>query len=34
MYKLDEGVAGSGMGLFLIVSHWPKILMQNSKEAS
>ncbi len=32
---LDEGVVGSGMGLFLIVGHcWPKILPQNSKGAS
>jgi hypothetical protein len=28
---IDEGVVGSGMGLFLIVGHWPKILPQNSK---
>jgi hypothetical protein len=25
---IDEGVVGSGMGLFLIVGHWPKILPQ------
>ncbi len=33
---IDEGVVpvGSGMGLFLIVGHWLKILPQNSKEAS
>jgi hypothetical protein len=31
---IDEGVVGSGMGLFLIVGHWPKILPQNSKGAS
>jgi hypothetical protein len=30
----DEGVEGSGMGHFLIVGHWPKILPQNSKGAS
>ncbi len=29
-----EGVVGSGMGLFLIGGHWPKILRQNSKGAS
>jgi hypothetical protein len=36
MYRLYEGVAGGGMGLFLIVvvGHWPKILPQNSKGAS
>jgi hypothetical protein len=34
MYTLDEGVVGSGMGLFLIVGHWPKIRPQNSKGAS
>ncbi len=26
---IDEGVVGSGMGLFLIGGHWPKILPQN-----
>jgi hypothetical protein len=36
IYKLDEGMEGSGMGLFLIVGHWLKtqILSQNSKGAS
>ncbi len=34
IYRLDEGVVGSGMGLFLTVGHWPKILLQNSKGAS
>jgi hypothetical protein len=34
IYRLDEGVVGGGMGLFLIVGHWPKILPQNSKGAS
>ncbi len=34
MYRLDEGVIGSGMGLFLIVGHWLKILPQNSKGTS
>jgi hypothetical protein len=35
LYKyIDEGVEGSGMGLFLIGGHWPKILPQNSKGAS
>jgi hypothetical protein len=34
IYKLDEGMEGSGMGPFLIVGHWPKILPQNSKGAS
>jgi hypothetical protein len=29
---IDEGgVVGSGMGLFLIGGHWPKILPQNLK---
>ncbi len=32
-YK-DEVVVGSGMGLFLVVGHWPKILPKNSKWAS
>jgi hypothetical protein len=31
---IDEGVLGSGMGLFLIGGHWSKILPQNSKDAS
>jgi hypothetical protein len=31
---IDEGVIGSGMGIFLIGGHWPKILPQNSKGAS
>jgi hypothetical protein len=31
---MDEGVLGSGMGLFLIGGHWPKILLQNSKDAA
>jgi hypothetical protein len=31
---IDEGVVGSGMGLFLIGGHKPMILPQNSKEAS
>jgi hypothetical protein len=31
---IDEGVLESGMGLFLIVGHWAKILPQNSKGAS
>ncbi len=31
---IDEGLVGSGMGLFLIGGHWPKILPQNSKEAN
>ncbi len=34
LYRLDEGVVGSGMGLFLIVCHWPKIMPENSKGAS
>ncbi len=34
MYRLDEGVVGSGMGLYLIVDNWLKILPQNSKGAS
>jgi hypothetical protein len=34
IYRLDEGVGGSGMGLFLIGGHWLKILPQNSKGAS
>jgi hypothetical protein len=35
MYKyIDEEVLESGMGLFLIVGHWPKILPQNTKDAS
>ncbi len=34
LYRLDEGVVGSRMGLFLIGGHWPKILPQNSKGAS
>ncbi len=33
MYRLDGDVVGVGMGLFLIVGHWPKILPQNSKGA-
>jgi hypothetical protein len=28
---IDEGLVGSGMGLFLIIGQWPKILPQNSK---
>jgi hypothetical protein len=31
---IDEGVVGSGMGLFLIGGHWLKILPQKSKGAS
>jgi hypothetical protein len=34
IYRLDGGVEGSGMGLFLIRGHWLKILPQNSKGAS
>ena len=34
IYKLDEGMEGSGMGLFLIVGHWTKLLPQNSKGVS
>ncbi len=34
MYRLDEGVLGGGIGLFLIVGHWPKLLSQTSKGAS
>ncbi len=30
--RLDEGEVGSGMGLFLIVGHWPKILRKTQKE--
>jgi hypothetical protein len=33
-HTLDEGVEGSGKGLFLIVGHLPKILLQNSKGGS
>jgi hypothetical protein len=29
IYRLDEGVDGSDMGLFLIEGHWLKILPQN-----
>ncbi len=32
--RIDEGVYGSGMGLFLIGGHLLKILPQNSKGAS
>jgi hypothetical protein len=32
MYRLDEGVVGSGKGLSLIVGHWLKILPQNSNQ--
>jgi len=32
IYRLDEGVDGSDMGLFLIGGHWLKILPQNPKE--
>ncbi len=32
--RLDEGVEGSGMGLFLIGGHLLKILLQNLKRAS
>ncbi len=31
---IDEVMVGSGVGLFLIVGHWLKILPQNSKGAS
>jgi hypothetical protein len=31
---IDEGVLGSGMRLFLIGGHWPKILPQNSKDVA
>jgi hypothetical protein len=34
MYRLDEGVVGSGMGPFLIWGPSPKILPQDSKGAS
>jgi hypothetical protein len=34
MYRLDEGVVGSGVGLFLIVGYRPKLLPQTSKGAS
>jgi hypothetical protein len=34
IYRLDEGVEGSGMGLFLVGGHLLKILLQNSKGAS
>jgi hypothetical protein len=29
MWYIDGRVVGSGMGLFLIWDHWPKILPQN-----
>jgi hypothetical protein len=31
---LDEGVVGSGMGIFLMGGHWPKILPQTSEGAA
>ncbi len=31
---IDEIVVGNGIGLFLIVGHWSKILPHNSKGAS
>ncbi len=34
IHRLDEGVEGSGMGLFLIGGHLLKILLQNLKGAS
>jgi hypothetical protein len=34
IYRLDQVVEGSGLGLFLIGGHWLKILLQNSKGAS
>jgi hypothetical protein len=34
VYTLDERVAGSGMGIFVIVGHWPKIRPQTSKGTS
>ncbi len=34
VYRLDQVVEGSGMGLFLIGGHWLKILLQNSKGTS
>jgi hypothetical protein len=33
MYRLDEGLVGSGMGLSLIVSHWLKSLPQKLKRS-